>query len=47
MTEYLADVLINERFSAVLMDSLAALGLLLSGLGLYGVMALLVGQRTG
>ena len=47
MTEYLADVLINERFSAVLMGTLAGLGLLLSGLGLYGVMAYVVGQRTG
>jgi putative ABC transport system permease protein len=45
--EYLADVLVPERFSAVLMAALAATGLLLAALGLYGVMAYSVGRRTG
>ena len=45
MREYLADVLIAERFGAVLMGTLAGFGLLLAGIGLYGLMAYVVGQR--
>ncbi len=47
MNDYLSDVLVAERFSAVLMGTLAVLGLLLAALGLYGVIAYSVGQRTG
>ena len=47
LREQLADVLIGERFSAVLMSVLAAMGLLLAALGLYGVIAYSVGQRKG
>jgi putative ABC transport system permease protein len=47
MPEYLSDVLVAERFSAVLMATLATLGLVLAALGLYGVMAYFVGRRTG
>jgi len=47
MTVAISDVLLSERFGAVLMGTLAALGLLLAALGLYGVMAYTVGRRTG
>jgi len=47
LRQQLTDVLIGERFSAVLMGALAAMGLLLAALGLYGVIAYSVGQRTG
>jgi putative ABC transport system permease protein len=46
MNENLAGVLVTERFSAILMSALAASGLLLAALGLYGVMAYSVSQRT-
>jgi putative ABC transport system permease protein len=47
MTDYLVDVLMPQRFSAMLMGTLAAIGLLLAGIGLYGVMSYSVGRRTG
>jgi putative ABC transport system permease protein len=47
MTAYLEEVLMRERFSAILMGTLAAIGLLLAVVGLYGVMAYVVGQRNG
>ena len=46
MNENLAGVLVTERFSAILMNALGASGLLLAALGLYGVIAYSVSQRT-
>jgi putative ABC transport system permease protein len=47
MNTILSSVLVTERFGAVLMGTLAVSGLLLAALGLYGVMAYAVKQRTG
>ncbi len=47
MKAYLAEVLMRERFNALLMGTLAMLGLVLAALGLYGVMAYSVARRTG
>ena len=47
MEEHLADVLATERFSAVLMGTVAALGLGLAALGLYSMLAWSVTQRSG
>jgi putative ABC transport system permease protein len=45
MSGHLSDVLRGERFGAVVMGTLGALGLILAALGLYGVMAYSVSQR--
>ncbi|HYL92656.1 MAG TPA: ABC transporter permease [Alphaproteobacteria bacterium] len=47
MPAHLDGVLVTERSSAILMGALAAMGLLLAVIGLYGVMAYMVGQQTG
>jgi putative ABC transport system permease protein len=47
MEAYLAEVLMRERFNSILMGTLAGIGLLLAIVGLYGVMAYSVSQRTG
>ena len=47
MQAHLAGVVVTERFSAVLMGALAVLGLTLSIIGLYGVMAYSVRRQTG
>jgi putative ABC transport system permease protein len=43
----LSGVLVTERFGSVLMGALAVSGSLLAAIGLYGVMAYAVRQRTG
>jgi len=47
MKDHVAGVLITDRFSAVLMGTLAALGLTLAIIGVYGVMAYSVSRQTG
>ena len=47
MSDQLGEVLVEERFSAVLLGALATLGLLLAALGLYGLMSYSVSRRRG
>jgi putative ABC transport system permease protein len=46
MNEVIADSLSRRRFAMILLNAFAVVALVLSGIGLYGVISYLVGQHT-
>ncbi len=46
MSEYLGDLTAAKRFTSVILASFAVIGLVLAVMGIYGVIAYLVAQRT-
>lgn len=46
MSEYLGDLTEVQRFTSVILSCVAALGLMITVMGIYGVIAYLVAQRT-
>jgi len=46
LRDYMREALYEDRVMAELMGAMAALGLLLAAVGIYGLMAFLVGRRT-